>query len=311
MENKEKKSKKLGIFIFGVIIVLSIVMISAIISELNCDGTVEEMNALLAEDVAVNNVELYGTIEVNRGIGHLLPTIPIIIGILVAVLLIIKFVKNNDAKKSKLKLFVWIGIVALITWVSYTFIEVLTMTVDKPVIYLYPEEEIEVNVKLGNEENITCSYPKYKTEGWNVIAKPNGDLIDLDTNRKLYSLYWEGINTVKSKMNEGFVIKGEDTAKFLEEKLEILGLNYKETEEFIIYWLPKLENNKYNFIRFQTEEEINQNMPLEITPVPDTVIRVVMEWKGLNKYVEIPQQKLATPERNGFTVVEWGGTEVK
>ena len=52
-------------------------------------------------------------------------------------------------------------------------------------------------------------------------------------------------------------------------------------------------------------------MPLEITPVPDTVIRVVMEWKGLNKYVEIPQQKLTTPQRNGFTVVEWGGTEVK
>lgn len=311
MENKEKKSKKLGIFIFGVIIILSIVMISAIISELNCDGTVEEMNALLAEDVIYDNAGQYGLLEVERNRSYLLPTIPVIIGSLVAVLVIIKFVKNKDDKKSKLKLFVWLGIIALITWIGYSFIEVLTMTVDKPVIYLYPEEEIEVNVKLGNEENITCSYPKYKTEGWNVIAKPNGDLIDLDTNRKLYSLYWEGINNVKAKMNEGFVIKGEDTAKFLEEKLEVLGLNYKEAEEFIIYWLPKLENNKYNFIRFQTEEEINQNMPLEITPVPDTVIRVVMEWKGLNKYVEIPQQKLTTPERNGFTVVEWGGTEVK
>lgn len=30
-----------------------------------------------------------------------------------------------------------------------------------------------------------------------------------------------------------------------EEKLEILGLNYKETEEFIVYWLPKLEQNEY------------------------------------------------------------------
>ena len=41
-----------------------------------------------------------------------------------------------------------------------------------------------------------------------------------------------------------------------EEKLAILGLNEREAEEFIIYWLPKLESNKYNYIRFATEEEI-------------------------------------------------------
>ena len=112
-------------------------------------------------------------------------------------------------------------------------------------------------------------------------------------------------------MEEGFVVKGEDTIEFLEEKLEILGLNEREANEFIIYWLPKLENNKYNFIRFQTEEEINNNMPLEITPKPDTVIRVVMEFKELEESIEIEKQQLETPERIGYTVVEWGGTEIE
>lgn len=184
-------------------------------------------------------------------------------------------------------------------------------TVDKPIIYIYPKEETQVNVKLLKEQNITCSYPKYTSDGWNVIAKPNGDLIELYTNRKLYSLYWEGINTVELKMNEGFVVKGKDSANFLEEKLEILGLNEREAQEFIIYWLPKLENNKYNFIRFQSIDEINNNMPIEITPTPDTIIRVIMEWKGLDKYIEVPEQKLTKFDRKGFTVVEWGGTEVK
>ena len=41
---------------------------------------------------------------------------------------------------------------------------------------------------------------------------------------------------LSSDFSEGFVVKGEDSAAFLEEKLEILGLNYKEAEEFIIYW---------------------------------------------------------------------------
>ena len=181
---------------------------------------------------------------------------------------------------------------------------------DKPIIYIYPNEEIEVEVKLGNPENLIHTYPRYENE-WRVTAKPNGDLIDLKTGRHLYSLYWEGINTVEPNMEEGFVVKGEDTAEFLEEKLEILGLNEREADEFIIYWLPKLENNKYNFIRFQTTEEINNNMPLEITPEPDTLIRIVMEFKALDKPINVPEQKLETTTRQGYTVVEWGGTEIK
>lgn len=183
-------------------------------------------------------------------------------------------------------------------------------TKDKPIIYLYPEQETEVTVKVENPQNLTHTYPKYENE-WKVLAKPNGDLKDLKTGRNLYALYWEGINTVEPNMNEGFIVKGEDTIKFLEEKLEVLGLNEREAEEFIVYWLPKLESNKYNFIRFQTEEEINNNMSLEITPKPDTVIRIVMEFKGIEKPIQIQEQKLSTPQRTGFTVVEWGGTEIK
>ncbi len=40
----------------------------------------------------------------------------------------------------------------------------------------------------------------------------------------------------------------------MEEKLEVLGFYEREEEEFIIYWLPKLEANKYNYIRFASEE---------------------------------------------------------
>ncbi len=36
-------------------------------------------------------------------------------------------------------------------------------------------------------------------------------------------------------MSKGFVVKGKDTTKFLEEKLSYFGLNDKECNEFIIY----------------------------------------------------------------------------
>ena len=185
------------------------------------------------------------------------------------------------------------------------------LTVKKPVIYLYPKEETQISVKLLNSERITCSYPKYN-DGWNVLAKPNGDLIDLETQRNLYSLYYENESVENFNISkEGFVIAGEDSSKFLEEKLELLGLTEREAEEFIIYWLPKLESNKYNYIRFATKEEINKNMRLEITPKPDTIIRVLMTFKGLEEPIEVEEQKLDNYERKGFTVVEWGGTEIK
>ena len=180
----------------------------------------------------------------------------------------------------------------------------------KPIIYIYPEEEMEVKVLVGKPENLTHTYPKYE-DGWKVKAKPNGDLVDIKTGRTLYALYWEGKNTIAPTLEEGFVVKGEDTIKFLEEKLEILGLNEREANEFIIYWLPKLESNKYNYIRFQTKDQIDENMPLQITPEPDNCIRVMMEYKGLEEMINIKEQKLGhAPARSGYTVVEWGGTEI-
>ncbi len=203
---------------------------------------------------------------------------------------------------------------------NITDIEINTNTINttagngvayKPIIYIYPTEEKQVNVQLGNMEKITCSYPKYTT-GWNVIAQPNGDLKDIDTNKNLYSLYYESDNIVEFKVEEdGFVVKGEESSEFLEEKLRILGLTDREIEEFIIYWLPKLEANKYNYIRFATREEIDTNMPLTISPTPDTTIRVLMEYKGLKNPIEVEEQKLEKQERKGFIAVEWGGTEIK
>jgi len=181
---------------------------------------------------------------------------------------------------------------------------------DKPIIYLYPEKEMKITVKLGNPEKLICTYPKYE-DSWTVIAKPDGKLVDTKTGRSLYALYWEGKDVPRCPLNEGFVVKGEDSIPFLEEKLKVLGLNDYETEEFIIYWLPQLEANEYNFIRFTTKEEIDNYMPLEVSGNPDSVIRVLMQFKGLDKPIEVKEQKLTTPDRTGFTVVEWGGSEMK
>ena len=221
---------------------------------------------------------------------------------------------TQQTKKKIAKMLIAAAIIFIILGLAGIIIpkaqESITPKWDKPIIYLYPIEETEITVKLENSEKLTHTYPKYNNE-WRVLAMPNGDLVDLKNGRNLYSLYWEGINSKSINMSEGFIVEGKDTITFLEDKLEVLGLSEREANEFIIYWLPKLENNKYNFIRFQTIEELNANMPLSIFPTPNTIIRIGMEFKGLDKRLNIKEQKLTTPIREGFVVVEWGGTEYK
>ena len=180
---------------------------------------------------------------------------------------------------------------------------------DKPIIYLYPTTETQINVKLWTPENLSHTYPKYNSEKWrNVTAQPNGDLEDMDTWRKLYALYREWKSGNERNFDEWFVVAWKDIIPFLEEKLAILWLNEREAEEFIVYWLPQMEDNKYNLIRFETIEEQNKNMPLNITPNPDTVIRVMMDWKAIDEPIDIPEQQLITPKRTWFTVIEWWGS---
>ena len=59
-----------------------------------------------------------------------------------------------------------------------------------------------------------------------------------------------------------------------------------------------------------TKEEIDSNMELIINPKPDTLIRVMMEYKPLLFKINVEEQQLEKASREGFTVVEWGGTEL-
>ena len=178
----------------------------------------------------------------------------------------------------------------------------------KPVIYLYPEEETDVSVTLAYDGTLTCTYPNYKT-GWHVSAKPDGTLTDEDGQTYRY-LYWEGTSGTDYDFSTGFCVSGEDTAAFLENALTQLGLNREEANEFIIYWLPQMQDNAYNLISFQ-QDVYTDSAKLTVDPVPDTLLRVFMAWQPSEKFVDLPAQELSAPERTGFTVVEWGGCAVQ
>jgi hypothetical protein len=82
----------------------------------------------------------------------------------------------------------------------------------------------------------------------------------------------------------------------LEEKLSYMGLTPKEYNEFIVYWYPKMMDNKYNLIYF-AGDDYDQKAPLDISPKPDSMLRVFMVIKPLDEKIDITEQKLKTFDR--------------
>ena len=98
----------------------------------------------------------------------------------------------------------------------------------KPIIYLYPEEKTDVTVELNVNGRLTCTYPEYDGR-WQVTALPDGTIYNKRDGTEYYSLFWEADLNADWDMSKGFVVKREDTADFLREKLAEMGLTPRES----------------------------------------------------------------------------------
>lgn len=192
----------------------------------------------------------------------------------------------------------------IITDIEFGKLERFRGGAGKPVIYLYPEHDQQVQVKLKLKGDLSFSYPEYRN-GWDVLAKPDGSL---HYQGKKYSyLFWESDSLdLKPNFSEGFVVSREDTIPFLQKSLEKLGLTPREYNEFIVYWAPIMQKNAYNKVTF-VQKEYTDAAALTITPQPDSILRVFMAFTPAEPDLKLKPQELKPFTRRGFTVVEWGG----
>ncbi|MDD3003113.1 MAG: hypothetical protein PHS06_04585, partial [Candidatus Shapirobacteria bacterium] len=175
----------------------------------------------------------------------------------------------------------------------------------KPVIYLYPTKETQIKVQVGAQ--ITKSEPTYPNDGWVVIAKPNGELIYQNQN---YSyLFWEGLGNglYPDYKNKGTVVAQKDLISTLYSQLSQLGLNQKESADFMEFWQSKLPASPFVRLTWLGTKDMDILAPLKVYPQPDTRIRIFLEFQGLQNPVKLIPQKLSAPAREGFTLIEWGG----
>ncbi|MFT5778219.1 MAG: hypothetical protein ACI837_001175 [Crocinitomicaceae bacterium] len=192
--------------------------------------------------------------------------------------------------------------------IQFRFSQIIEVS-EKPIIYLYPQEPTDVSMTLEIEGDNPFLYPAY-TDGWQFVAHPNGDLT-FGENTYNY-LFWEASNVEPLSVEDsrtGFVVLGNETTSFLEEKLTEAGLTSKEQADFITYWAPRMMQNEQNLVHFIFNEDCERYATLNISPKPDNLYRIYMVWTAINEGYSVEAQSIESIKREGFTVLEWGGQE--
>jgi hypothetical protein len=198
-------------------------------------------------------------------------------------------------------------------WVKFQNMRFIPMAeMCKPVIYLYPPKPTELTVKVFPNGGFTYADPKYE-DGWNVRANTDGTMVNLKDGKTYPYLFWEGVGLNYPITQDGWVVSKQEVEKFLQEKLPLLGLQGREADDFLDYWVKRLSEAPYYRINFLKQEQFNELAPLKFEgAMPESFIRVMMTAKPLEKNEESHPLAIPAPQaRRGFVFVEWGGVVLK
>lgn len=214
-------------------------------------------------------------------------------------------IKSYDDFKASLPFFYWED--HLGRFVQFMHKDYLSPVACEPILYVYPEEPMDVNISVDSKVSLIASYPNYDN-GWQIKAETNGVFVDYKSNAEEHRLFWEGVSDFLPPLKSGFVKHHTEIEHFLDAKLSYLGLNEMEIGEFKTAWMDELQEKEYCFIAFYDQKYIDIYAPIDIQPKPDQFIRILMDYKPLDVPIEVSSQELIkAPEREGFVVVEWGG----
>ncbi len=186
----------------------------------------------------------------------------------------------------------------------------------KPAIYLYPEKPTDIRVKVDLLGKFTKTDPEYNKEtGWNVKAYPDGTVQQLSNEAieqsRIYPyLFYEALLDKGYNPAKGWVITRENITDELNIILSQLGLNEKESDDFLSYWVPRLIGKPYYFAGLAPSQDVNDQEVLMINPTPVNIIRVRLIFEGLDYPISVSAPDLTQVKRSGFTVVDWGGSVV-
>jgi hypothetical protein len=178
----------------------------------------------------------------------------------------------------------------------------------EPLIYIYGNSGIRVNLKLCSNLVHRASWPEYG-DGWEIQLLGNGLMWDLKSSKKVGSLFWEGFAGPIPPLKHGWMVTPSEVTPLLRKILPLYGLNYRESAAFIKYWSKVLTQAPFYRIEIIPSQWLEEICPLEITPKPEQLLRVYLRAYPKLEFEQITPPPLPSKpsSRPSYTVVEWGG----
>ena len=177
----------------------------------------------------------------------------------------------------------------------------------KPNIYIYTEDgtTIYVTVTFLDPDLLTTTIPDYSGI-WQVEANHDGVLTDAEGTEYGYLFYESETLTHYFQTEKGWLIKADSREEQYREILSAYGFSEREIDDFIEYWVTKLDAGKDYMMYPQDTKIVDRAMPVVIDPTPEEVVRI---WFAFDEETKdsytVPQ--ITAIERDGYTVLEWGG----
>lgn len=174
--------------------------------------------------------------------------------------------------------------------------------VGKPNVYIYPTEplQLQLEVTFPKGGQITKSVPEYGS-GWDVFVHPDG-LIDY----RYDYLFYESTQISQFQKMQGWCIASSELEQFFKSNMALYQFNENEINDFVKYWIPRLNYSDYYYIYPQTNSIIDEAIKLKFSVQPDNIIRLFYGIFPTDKYESLPAPSIPDFNREGFVVTEWG-----
>jgi hypothetical protein len=182
------------------------------------------------------------------------------------------------------------------------------ITGTSPVLYLYPEKPTQVTVQTTAP--LTYTDPSTIRNTWSVLAHPDGSITSSNTHDRPYIYYEYNHHEVAvSTPEEGFIVEKKNWEKKVHSLATTLQLTEAETTSLVSEIQTVISSfSEANYLKLSiaNQKEINQKLPLTISPIPNKIYRIHFAITPLKTNKIIKEQPIEPITRKGFTVVELG-----
>lgn len=181
---------------------------------------------------------------------------------------------------------------------------------EKPVIYVYSEEEKDVSVSIQPKGEFIFTYPQ--TNGtWSGKATKAGFEFNGTTYPYLFWEATESMDLAKLDWSNSSILSKAEVVNYLEEVTTKLGMSAKEKTDFITYWGPRMMKFEHLEAKFITADVGALIGELNVSDPDFLVQRVYLLFRETEKQESKINLEAITPiKRQGNLVFEWGGSEI-